>query len=162
MPGEGPQDLFARVAHLRRQLTRTQSGSIDYISKLVVHAGDAGPVEWRARIAACRSPCFLNGVVRLARWHRRDLERERLARLERRRHRHLLGRGPLDRREGRPERTDVGHHPLHPRDGLADACDFAGLAAPRLGCLLSRHPPPGDRGVPRDPQSRPATSTASR
>ena len=34
-----------------------------------------------------------------------------------------------------------------------DPGDQPGLAAPRLGGGLSRHPPPGDRGVPRDPQT---------
>ena len=34
-----------------------------------------------------------------------------------------------------------------------DAGDQPGLAAPRLGRLLSRHLAPGDRGVPRDPQA---------
>ena len=72
---------------------------------------------------------------------------------QRRRHRHLLGRRPLHRREGRAQRPDQRHHPLHPGDGLADAGDQPGLAAPRLGRRLSRHPPPGDRGVPRDPQA---------
>ncbi len=37
-----------------------------------------------------------------------------------------------------------------------------GSPAPRLGGGLPRHLPPGDRGVPRDPQAVAATSTASR
>ena len=44
--------------------------------------------------------CFLNAVDGFARRHRRHLDRERVARLERRRHRHLLGRRALDRRDG--------------------------------------------------------------
>ena len=36
---------------------------------------------------------------------------------------------------------------------IADPGDQPGLAAPRLGRLLSRHLAPRDRGVPRDPQA---------
>ena len=152
LPGETYQDMFARVASAFSDDAAHAQRIYDYISRLwfmpatpVLSNGGADrglPIS-----------CFLNQVGEFARRHRRDLERERLARLQRRRHRHLLGRCPLDRREGRPERADLGHHPVHPRDGLADARDQPGLAAPRFGRLLSRHPPSGDRGVPRDPQS---------
>ncbi len=61
-----------------------------------------------------------------AAWHRRDVERERLARVQRRRHRHLLGPGALHRREGEGRR-DLRHHSVHPRDGRPDARDQPGL-----------------------------------
>ena len=96
--------------------------------------------------------CFLNTVPDFARRHRRDLERECVARLQWRRHRHLLGQGALDRRGREGLWRDVRHHPLHSRDGRPDPGDQPGLAAARLGGLLSRHPPSGDRGVPRNPQ----------
>ena len=90
---------------------------------------------------------------RQPRRHRRHLERECLAGRARRRHRHLLGQCPRHRRAGRPQRQDQRHHPVRPGDGFADAGDQPGLAAARLGRLLSRHLAPGDRGVPRDPQA---------
>ena len=71
----------------------------------------------------------------------------------RRRHRHLLGQRPRHRRAGRPQRQDQRHHPVRAGDGFPDAGDQPGLAAARLGRLLSRHQPSGDRGVPRDPQA---------
>ena len=63
------------------------------------------------------------------------------------------GTCPRHRRAGRPQRQDQRHHPVRPGDGLPDAGDQPGLAAARLGRLLSRHLAPRDRGVPRDPQA---------
>ena len=102
--------------------------------------------------AACRSSATSIRCPTASR-HRRHLERERLARLARRRHRHLLGQRARHRRAGRPQRQDQRHHPVRARDGFADARDQPGHAAPRFGGLLPRHQPPGDRGVPRDPQA---------
>ena len=97
--------------------------------------------------------CYLNSVPDSLEGHRRHLERECLAGRARRRHRHLLGQCPRHRRGGRPQRQDQRHHPVRAGDGFADAGDQPGLAAPRLGRLLSRHLAPRDRGVPRDPQA---------
>ena len=122
----------------------------DYISKLWFMP--ATPVLSNAGTGrGLPISCYLNSVS--DRGHRRHLERECLAGGARRRHRHLLGQCPRHRRGGRPQRQDQRHHPVRAGDGQPDAGDQPGLAAARLGRLLSRHLAPRDRGVPRDPQA---------
>ena len=161
LPGENYQDLFARVAAAYSDDADHAQRVYDYISKLwfmpatpVLSNGGTGrglPIS-----------CYLNSVDDSLEGDRRDLERECLAGVQGRRHRHLLGPRARHRRAGRPQRQDQRHHPLRPGDGQPDAGDQPGLAAPRLGRLLPRHLAPGDRGVPRDPQTARATSTARR
>ena len=159
LPGESYQDMFARVATAYADDIGHAQRIYDYISKLwfmpATPVLSNGGAERGLPIS-----CFLECCRRFTRRHHGHLERERVARLQWRRHRHLLGRRSFHRRKGRPERTDQRHHSVHPRDGLADAGDLARLAAPRFGGCLSRYPPPGDRGIPRNPQSQRAISTA--
>src|SRR3546814_2823142 len=54
---------------------------------------------------------------------------------------------------GWPQWQNQRHHSFRPRDGFAYAGDQPGLAASRLGSLLSRCLPSGDRGVSGDPQA---------
>ena len=82
----------------------------------VVHAGDAGAVERRHRPRPA-DLLLSEQRRRQPRRHRRHLERECLAGLQRRRHRHLLGQRARHRRAGRPQRQDQRHHPLRPGDG---------------------------------------------
>ncbi len=153
LPGESYQDMFARVATAYADdadaraaaSTTTSRSSGSCRRRRCCRNGGA-----RARPADLLLPELGRGQPRR---HRRHLERERLAGLQRRRHRHLLGRRALDRREGEGQRPDLRHHPVHPRDGLPHAGDQPGLAAPRLGGGLPRRAPSGDRGVPRDPQA---------
>ncbi len=152
LPGETFQDLFVRVASAYADDAGHAQRLYDYISKLwfmpatpVLSNGGTGrglPIS-----------CYLNSVQRQPRGHCRDVERKRVARRTRWRHRHLLGQCPRHRRGGRPQRQDQRHHPLRAGDGQPDAGHQPGLAAPRLGRLLSRYLAPGDRGVPRDPQA---------
>ncbi len=150
LPGESYQDLFARVADAYADDQEHAQRLYDYISKLwfmpatpVLSNGGTGrglPIS-----------CYLNSRRRQPGRHRLDLERERVAGLARRRHRHLLGQCARDRRAGRPQRQDQRDHSVRAGDGFADAGDFAGFAAARVGGLLHRRAPPGDRGIPRDP-----------
>ena len=152
LPGESYQDLFARVAAAYADDQDHAQRIYDYISRLwfmpatpVLSNGGTGrglPIS-----------CYLNsvddsleGIVNT--WN----ENVWLA-SPRRRHRHLLGQRARHRRACRPQRQDQRHHPLRPRDGQPHACHQPGLAAPRLGRLLSRHQPPGDRGISRNPQT---------
>ena len=127
----------------------------------VVHAGNPGAVERRHRPRPS-DQLLSEQRRRQPPGDHRNLERECLARVQGRRHRHLLGPRARHRRAGRPQRQDQRHHPVRARDGQPDAGDQPGLAAPRLGRLLPRRLAPRDRGVPRDPQARRATSTARR
>ena len=152
LPGEslsGP--LRARRLGLCRRC-RARAAALRLYLETLVHARDARAVERRHRARPADQLLSELGP-RQPRRHRRHLERECLARLARRRHRHLLGQCPRHRRARRPERQDQRHHPLRPRDGFADARDLAGLAAARLGGLLSRRLASRDRGVPRNPQT---------
>ena len=158
LAGESFQDMFARVSCAYADDVDHAQRLYDAMSQLWFMP--ATPVLSNGGTDARPADLLLSQRgAGFAGRHRRDLERECLARLQRRRHRHLLGPGPLDRREGEGRR-DLRHHPLHPCDGRADAGDQPGLAAARLGGGLSRHPSSGDRGIPRNPQGRPATSTA--
>ena len=139
-----------RLGLCRRR--RARPAALRLHLEALVHAGDAGAVERRHRPRPA-DQLLPQQRLRQPRRHRRHLERECLAGVPGRRHRHLLGPGPRHRRAGRPQRQDQRHHPVRARDGLPDAGDQPGLAAPRLGRLLSRHLAPGDRGVPRDPQA---------
>ena len=159
LPGESYQDMFARVAYAYADDIAHAQRIYDYMSQALVHAGDAGAVEWRRR-ARPADLVLPECGARLARRHHGHLERERLARLQWRRHRHLLGRRSFHRRKGRPERPDQRHHPVHPRDGLADAGDLARLAAARLGRgAISTSTTPRSRSSSKS-ASPPATSTA--
>jgi hypothetical protein len=73
-----------------------------------------------------------------------------------------LGQCPRHRRAGRPQRQDQRHHPVRARDGLAHPRDQPGLAAPRLGRLLSRHQSSRRSRNSSKSASRAATSTARR
>ena len=150
LEGESYQDMFARVSCAFADDVEHAQRLYDAMSRLWFMP--ATPVlsngGTQTRAADLVLPQFGAGF---AQRHCRHLERERLAGVERRRHRHLLGPRALDRREG-AGRRDLRHHSLHPRDGRPHAGDQPGLAAPRLGRGLSRHPPSGDRGVPGDPQ----------
>ena len=117
LPGESFQDMFARVSCAYADDVEPRPAPLRLHEPALVHAGDAGPVQWRHRRAACRSPASsttcrdsLDGIV--GTWNENVC-----AGLQRRRHRHLLGQGPLDRREGEGRRPDQRHHPLHPGDG---------------------------------------------
>ena len=158
MPGESFQDMFARVSC-------AYADDVDHAQRLY----DAMSQLWFMPATPILSnggtkrglpiSCFLNDVSDsldgiVGTWNENVC-----AGVQWRRHRHLLGQGPLHRREGE-DRPDQRHHSLHPCDGRADPGDQPGLAAARLGGGLSRHLPSGDRGVPGDPQSLAATSTA--
>ncbi len=161
LPGESYQDLFARVAAAYADDADHAQRVYDYISKLVVHAGDARPVERRHRPRPS-DQLLSEQRLRQPRRHRRHLERECLAGVQGRRHRHLLGQRPRHRRAGRPQRQDQRHHPVRAGDGQPDAGDQPGLAAPRLGRLLSRRQStPRSRNSSRSANRR-ATSTARR
>ncbi len=152
LPGEGNQDLFARVAAAYADDADHAQRVYDYISRLWFMP--ATPVLSQRRHRPRAADQLLSEQRRRQpRRHRRHVERERLAGQPRRRHRHLLGPGARHRRAGRPQRQDQRHHPVRASDGQPDAGHFAGLAAARLGRLLPRHLPPGDRGVPRNPQT---------
>ena len=84
-----PGHVRARLLRVRGR-RRACAATLRRHVAAMVHAGDAGALERRldARAADLLLPQCGAG---LARRHRGDLERERLARLQRRRHRHLLG-----------------------------------------------------------------------
>jgi ribonucleoside-diphosphate reductase alpha chain len=151
LPGESYQDMFARVATAYADDADHAQRVYDYISKLwfmpatpVLSNGGTGrglPIS-----------CFLNSVDDslegiVGTWNENVWLASAAAASA------PTGAASAHRREGRPQRQDQRHHPLRPRDGQPDAGDQPGLAAPRLGGRLPRHPPPGDRGVPRDPQA---------
>ncbi len=161
LPGESYQDLFARVAAAYADDADHAQRIYDYISKLWFMP--ATPVLSNGGTDRGLPISLLSELgLRQPRRHRRHLERERLAGLQGRRHRHLLGQCARHRRDGRPQRQDQRHHPLRPRDGQPDAGDHPGLAAPRLGGLLSRRlATRRSRSSSRSASPR-ATSTARR
>ena len=152
LPGEGPQDLFARVARAYADDSAHAQRLYDYMSKLWFMP--ATPILSNGGTdRGLPISCFLNAVEDDLGEHRRHLVRERLARQQRRRHRHLLGRRALDRRARSRLRPYVGNHSIRPRHGLPDAGDLARLAAARLCGRLHRRAPSRDRGVHRDSQA---------
>ena len=152
LPGEGPQDLFARVARAYADDSAHAQRLYDYMSRLWFMP--ATPILSNGGTdRGLPISCFLNAVEDdlgsiVDTWS----ENVWLA-SQRRRHRHLLGRRALDRRARARLRPYVGDHSVRPRHGLADARDLAGLAAARLGGRLPRRAPSRDRRVHRDPQA---------
>ena len=118
LPGESYQDMFARVSTAYADDADHAQRIYDYMSRLWFMPSTPVLVERRrgSRVAHLLLP---QRRVRQPGWHRRHLERERVAGGQRRRHRHLLGRGALHRREGEGRGADQRHHPLHPRDGFS-------------------------------------------
>ena len=152
LPGEGPQDLFARVARTYADDTAHAQRLYDYMSRLWFMP--ATPILSNGGTDRGLADLVLLERRRgRPREHRRHVVRERLARVERRRHRHVLGRRSLDRRARARLRAHVGDHSVRSRHGLADARDLAGIAAPRLRGRLHRRAPSRDRRVRRDPQT---------
>ncbi len=153
LPGETYQDLFVRVASAYADDAAHAQRLYDYISQAVVHAGDARCCRTAAPAAACRSRCYLNtvpdsleGIV--GTWNENVW---------------LASRGGgigtywgnvrgIGEPVGLNGKTS-GIIPFVRVMDSADAGDQPGLAAPRLGRLLSRHLASRDRGVPRDPQA---------
>jgi ribonucleoside-diphosphate reductase alpha chain len=160
LPGETYQDLFARVADAYADDQDHAQRLYDYISKLwfmpatpVLSNGGTGrglPIS-----------CFLNsvddsleGIVNT--WNENVW---------------LASRGGgigtywgKVRGIGEPVGLNGKTSGIIPFVRVMDSLTLAiaGLAAARLGRLLSRCLPPGDRGIPRNPQSLRAISTARR
>ena len=134
LPGEGYQDLFARVADAYADDADHAQRLYDYISRLwfmpatpVLSNGGTGrglPISLLSQFG-----------VRQPRRDRQHLERECLAGQSRRRDRHLLGQCPRDWRAGWPERQDQRHHPFRAGDGFAHPGDFS-----RARCGAVRRP----------------------
>ena len=116
LAGESSQDMFARVSCAYRRRHRARAAALRCMSRLWFMP--ATPMLSNGGTDARPADLLLpQRGAGFARRHRRHLERERVAGLERRRHRHLLGRRALDRREGERLRPDLGHHSVRPRDG---------------------------------------------
>ena len=152
LPGEGPQDLFARVARAYADDSAHAQRLYDYMSKLWFMP--ATPILSNGGTdRGLPISCFLNAVEDdlgsiVDTWS----ENVWLAQ-QRRRHRHLLGRRALDRRARARLRPYLGNHSIRARHGLADAGDLARLAAARVCGRLHRRAPSRDRGVHRDSQA---------
>ncbi len=99
LPGESFQDMFARVSCAYADDVAHAQRLYDAMSRLWFMP--ATPVLSNGGTdRGLPISCFLNAVPDSLDGIVDDLERECLARLERRRHRHLLGQCPLHRRKG--------------------------------------------------------------
>ena len=153
LPGESYQDMFARVATAYRRRRRARPAD------LRLHVAACGSCRPRrccrtaAPSAACRSPASstrcrdsLDGIVGI--WN----ENVWLASNGGGIGTYWGGVRSIGEKVKGAGQTS-GIIPFIRVMDCADAGDQPGLAAPRLGGGLPRHPPPGDRGVPRDPQA---------
>ena len=90
LAGESFQDMFARVSCAFADDIAHAQRLYDAMSRLWFMP--ATPVLSNGGTTrGLPISCFLNSVSHFARWHRRHLERERPARIQRGRHRHLFG-----------------------------------------------------------------------
>ena len=153
LPGESYQDMFARVASAYADDDAPCPAALRLHQQSLVHAGHAG-AEQRRHQARPADLLLPERGQRLARRHRRPVERECLAGRARRRHRLLLGQPALDRREGRHERQDLRRRAVHPRHGFADARRSA-----RARCAAARPRSTCRSAIPR---SRSSSRSAAR
>jgi hypothetical protein len=141
LPGESYQDMFARVATAFADDIGHAQRIYDYISKLwfmpATPVLSNGGAERGLPIS-----CFLNAVGDsldgiMDTWN----ENVWLA----------SNGGGIGTYWGGVR--SIGEKVGQNGDGLADARDQPRFAAPRFGGGVLGHPPPGDRGIPRNPQT---------